>query len=344
MSMSMSMSMSLNNLNLNLGAADSRMGYGGPRYNTEDFPKLMPVPFPGAIPLPTPYPADWDPELRAWAYVREFIVGIPWPTANDPITSIFNDLHGQNFVFVPDATAGTIKPLTTVELSNQVLAVLNASIDRADRALEIADQATGQGALNYWTGMLRIDPSKDEHTFLLMLVARKIGEFVAMGLKDIYKMRRPAQVYPWIMPLFDGPDTPSFPSSHSLQAHLISAALMLALPNAEIWPPRGWPPLAPPVWPPPPLVWPPPLLPPGWPPAWPPPVPAGETARALDHLAGRVAYNREVAGIHYPMDSEAGFYVALFCLFALYAAAAVGTVPLFNQLIIDARNELVNLP
>jgi hypothetical protein len=44
------------------------------------------------------------------------------------------------------------------------------------------------------------------------------------------------------------------------------------------------------------------------------------------------------------MDSEAGFYVALFCAFALNAATAVGTAPLFNQLIIDARAELVNLP
>ena len=321
MSMSMSMSMSLNNLNLNLG--DSRIGYGGPRQNTEDFPKLMPVPFPGAIPLPTPYSADWDPELRAWAFVREFIVGIPWAAANDPITTIFNDLHVQNFVFVPDASAGTIKPLTAGELRNQVLAVLNASIDRADRALEIVDQSTGQGALNYWTGMLRIDPSKDKNTFLLMLVARKIGEFVAMGLKDIYRMRRPAQVYPWIMPLFDGPDTPSFPSSHSLQAHLISAALKLALAVPE----------SPPVWPPTVVAWP--------PNGWPPPLAAGETAKALDHLAGRVAYNREVAGVHYNMDSEAGFYVALACIFALNALPAAS---LFKQLVANAAAELVNLP
>src|SRR5438874_13488187 len=51
-----------------------------------------------------------------------------------------------------------------------------------------------------------IDPSKDRNTFLLMLVARKIGEYVAMGLKDHFQMRRPAQVYPLIMPLIDGPD------------------------------------------------------------------------------------------------------------------------------------------
>ena len=36
------------NLNLNLGAtaaANSVLGYGGPRYNTEDFPKLNPANF-----------------------------------------------------------------------------------------------------------------------------------------------------------------------------------------------------------------------------------------------------------------------------------------------------------
>jgi len=212
------------------------------------------------------------------------------------------------------------------ELAHQVIVVLDASIDRADRAQEILDQATAQGALHYWTGMLHLDPSKDTDAFLLMVVARKIGEFVAMGLKDIYKMRRPAQVYPLIMPLIDGPDTPSFPSSHALQAHLISAALKLALANPES--PPVWPPTAPP-WP---------------PPGWPPPVAAGETAKALDHLAYRVAYNREVAGVHYPMDSEAGWYVALACVFALNAARGAGTVPLFNQLVIDASAELANLP
>jgi hypothetical protein len=295
------------NLNLNLGAtaADSRMGYGGPRYNTEDFPKLNPPNSPAAVALPTPYSSDWDPELRTWPYVREFIVNIVWSTPNDPVTSLRDNLHGQNSIFVPDFTAGTVKPLTTAELAKQVIAVLDASIDRADRALEIVDQATGQGALNYWTGMLRIDPSKDKNTFLLMLVARKIGEFVAMGLKDIYKMRRPAQVYPWIMPLIDGPDTPSFPSSHSLQAHLISRALTLALAAAN-----------------------------------------GETAKALRHLADRIAYNREVAGVHYRMDSAAGAYVAGLCCTNLNAPPGGGLpgAVLFKQLVAAAKPELQNLP
>ena len=74
--------------------------------------------------------------------------------------------------------------------------MLNASIDRADRALEIFDQASGPGALHYWTGMLRIDPSKENNTFLLMLVARKIGEYVAMRLKNIYRCAGPHRSIP----------------------------------------------------------------------------------------------------------------------------------------------------
>ena len=71
--------------------------------------------------------------------------------------------------------------------------------------MEILDQATAVGALNYWTGLMRIDPSQEKSAFLLMLVARKIGEYVAMGLKDVYKMRRPSQVYGRILPIIDPP-------------------------------------------------------------------------------------------------------------------------------------------
>jgi membrane-associated phospholipid phosphatase len=309
------------NLNLNLGAtaaANSTLGYGGPRYNTEDFPKLNPPNFPVNLALPTPYPADWDPELRTWAYVREFITAVGWPTASDPVTSIYTQLLACPLFVPPTVTAppggpfpAAANPLTTAELAHQVIIVLDASIDRADRALEIVDQATGPGALHYWTGMMRIDPSKDKYTFLLMMVALKIGEFVAMGLKDIFKMRRPAQVYPLIMPLIDGPDTPSFPSSHSTQAHLISSVLQLALPPLPLGPP---PPAPPPVW---------------------------NTRQALDWLAGRVAYNREVAGVHYRMDSDAGAFVADRCLATL---AGLPGGSLFGQLVAAATPELQNMP
>jgi len=324
------------NLNLNLGAM-SLGGMGlGPRYNTDDFCRLAPLAVPPVVALPVPYTPNWDAEYRAWPFVREFVCVIPWPTANDPVQSLLVELLLQNAIPVPaDLTPAPGEPgaalaLAPGILSQQVVGVLNASIDRADRASEILHQADGVGALSYWTGMLRLDPATDTNTILLIRVARKIGEFVAMGLKDRFRMRRPAQVYPWIMPLIDGPDTPSYPSSHSLQAHLISSALKLALPV-----PQPPPPPAPWVFPPPPLPLP-PLAP--------------QTSQALDHLAYRVAYNREVAGVHFPMDSEAGRFVAYSCIRHLYDIAGGGAVPgpnagpLFVALVGAAAGELANRP
>ena len=61
------------NLNLNLGATGAGGGGFGPRFNTEDFCRLSPLPVPRPEALPTLYSAEWDPEYRAWEYVSEFV-------------------------------------------------------------------------------------------------------------------------------------------------------------------------------------------------------------------------------------------------------------------------------
>ena len=287
------------NLNLNLGASlggggGGATGYGRPRFNTEDMDKLVEAkPTVKAPPL-KPYSADWDPELRTWPYVYEFMTAINWGAGLTPITYLQAQINSQNGFPVPDA--GATLPLNQTRLSDQVLGVANAALDRADRAMEILDQATAVGALNYWTGLMRIDPSQEKSAFLLMLVARKIGEYVAMGLKDVYKMRRPSQVYGQILPIIDPPDTPSFPSSHSLQAHLISGMLKLCVGSV--------------------------------------------TGGALDVIADRVARNREIAGVHYAMDSDAGTYAAQKCLDKL---SALGNSSLYKTLLALAGGELSDL-
>ncbi len=314
------------NLNLNLGASGASggvTGYGRARFNTEDMDKLMPVPPPATLPLPAKqYAENWDAELRAWAYVGEFVSAIPWgnpplpaapvsppPVNNVPILYFIGQITGQAGVGsfpVPDPNAAN--PLDDWGMATQVVEVVNASLDRADRSLEILDQATAPGALNYWTGLIRIDPSQERSAYLLMLVARKIGEYVAMGLKGYYRMRRPSQVYPYILPIIDPPDTPSFPSSHSLQAHLISNALTAAL---TLHPGPGGV-----------------MLP-------------SQTAIALGQLARRVARNREVAGVHYPMDSACGAFVANLCINLLTALPAGS---MFADLLALATAELSDLP
>jgi hypothetical protein len=58
-------------------------------------------------------------------------------------------------------------------------------------------------------------------------------------------------------------------------------------------------------------------------------------------LAERVARNREIAGLHYPMDSAAGAWVAGRCLTQLNT---LGAGSLFKRLVVDAGNNLTHLP
>ena len=302
------MSGSTDDLDLDLDLSVHTLGTGvGPRANTDAFPRLIPTNITVKWPKKK-YSEFWDPEMRAWAYVQEFIKAPTWATG--PIEDIMAAYAAQSSFPVPRLT-GTPTAADNAVIKQQVMGVLNASIDRADRTIEILDQAEGAGALHYWTGLLRIEASKRSPTYELMLVACKIGEYVSMGLKNKYLMRRPAQVYPWIMPLIDGPDTPSYPSGHSLQGHLISAAVKLAL-TPEVPPPSKVQPVVRP-----------------------------ETARALDVLADRVAYNREVAGVHYNMDSAAGAFGAVQCIEVLYALPGTS---IFKKLVALAKQELSDLP
>ena len=115
------------NLNLNLGASagagGGATGYGRPRFNTEDMCKLA-IPLPTTLPLPSlRYSGDWDGEMRAWAFVEEFILECRWGRRLTPITAIRNAINHQNInlpnAFPVPARRVTYR-LTPRELANQV--------------------------------------------------------------------------------------------------------------------------------------------------------------------------------------------------------------------------------
>jgi hypothetical protein len=66
------------------------------------------------------------------------------------------------------------------------------------------------------------------------------------------------------------------------------------------------------------------------------------TAQALDVLAHRVARNREIAGVHYNMDSQAGQCAALVCVNKLFNLPGVGPSS-FKALVGAATVELAKL-
>jgi membrane-associated phospholipid phosphatase len=193
------------------------------------------------------------------------------------------------------ARNGGIPPheMTRVQLGAQVLRVLELGLEREARFAEIIDQDSADGAINYWLGMLKIDPARHPATNLMVYVGRRIGEHVSMCLKGDFRSPRPSQVCPAITPMIDPPVTSSFPAGHAVQSYLISYLLAYSLADAAgatNLPHHQLPPAASPLAD---------FLAPGVAPRGP-----------LFNLARRVAQNRIVAGIHYPTDIRAGRAVA----------------------------------
>jgi membrane-associated phospholipid phosphatase len=177
------------------------------------------------------------------------------------------------------------------DLGDEVMAILELALEREARFAEIIDQDDGDGSINYWLGMLKIDPARHPNTFLMVHLGRRVGEHVAMCLKYDFKSPRPPQLCPAITPMIDPPATPSYPAGHAVQSYLISLLLAYSfsdeagntnlpqhnqiaasstVPQFLANPPTG----------------------------------------PLFRLADRVAWNRVNAGIHFPTDIRAGQAVA----------------------------------
>jgi hypothetical protein len=166
----------------------------------------------------------------------------------------------------------TLQP-TPVNTSQQIVAILDKAADRDDRFAEIIHQHDAEGAVSYYLGMLMIEPARHPKANLVIRVARRIGELVVMCLKEEFHHPRPSQISSAIVPMIDPPATPSFPSGHALQARLITRCL------EEVLEPNNT-------------------------------HPANMAGTPLRELGARIAENRVIAGVHFPLDNEAGIAVA----------------------------------
>lgn len=291
------------NLNLNLGAANAGAGapLGRVRFNTEDVPKLLNLP--GQAFAATPafsHAPNWDAEGRAWEYLLEFVRDIALVGGGNA-DDIHRDTLANWLTHVQDqldtggqrrrCPAGPNAKMNLANLNDELADLVDASLDRADRLQEILDQADGEGALNYWTGMLALNPATRPNTHLLIRVGRRIGELIVMRLKAHYMCPRPSRVHPMILPVIDPPNWPSYPSGHATVSHFISELLMEAF---DTDPPYTGP-------------TPPPITPPAH-------LKFRTLREALRKLAARVAENRTVAGLHFVADNVSGEHVAQRCM------------------------------
>ena len=121
----------------------------------------------------------------------------------------------------------------------------------------------------------------------LMAVVQDTGVHLVMLLKDVLAAKRPVERSSRVMPVIATPGHGSFPSGHATLAALTSELLHILMYQG-----RG----------------------------------NEQRSMHLDRLARRIAFNRVVAGVHVPVDSQAGY--ALGTLLARLFAAMAGERPL----------------
>ncbi|MDN5788347.1 hypothetical protein [Pseudorhodobacter sp.] len=122
----------------------------------------------------------------------------------------------------------------------------------------------------YWANLLAMNPATKPNSFILLSVAYTIGQMVGMYFKDFFGVARPVHLIPTLVTSIPTPAHPSFPSNHSLQNHLVLQLLTAAMPDGE----------------------------------------AGHLFPYMQLLTDRLARNREVAGVHFRADTDAGRDIA----------------------------------
>lgn len=171
--------------------------------------------------------------------------------------------------------------------------------DRAAYLPEILAQH--ENAPFYWISQLGMTDGSKPKSMLLMQMAMRIGEMVAIYYKAKFQRVRPSAICPGLSPPFGPPGHPAFPSGHALQGWLITEALMEA--------------------------------------TRPPKEKASIFKDQLKWLGKRVAVNRERAGLHYPSDSLAGRYLAEQIFDNLLKVNKDQKYTIFYNALQDARKE-----
>jgi membrane-associated phospholipid phosphatase len=145
---------------------------------------------------------------------------------------------------------------------------------RADRAGEILAQA--DGPTEFLAAVAYLAPTRTHWTLELLGAVFRLAQFVEFRLKHALACRRPIEYSPQVQPMILTPEHGSLPSGHSTESFAMANILMHLIQHSTS------------------------------------PVYRQDIyAVQLLRQAERVAVNRQVAGVHFPVDSAAGALLGL---------------------------------
>jgi membrane-associated phospholipid phosphatase len=160
----------------------------------------------------------------------------------------------------------------SIDLLRKQLELVRAYLDqRADRLVEIVTQVGFP--TDYFASILGLTGARNAKTFELIALTQVLAAHVAMLTKHALACRRPDRLSASVMPMLPTPGHPTFPSAHATEAFAVAVVLEGLLSDPAVAPffPHK-----------------------------------GRTVDLLYKLAERIAVNRTVAGVHFPVDTWAG--------------------------------------
>ncbi|MFN0187051.1 MAG: phosphatase PAP2 family protein, partial [Aquabacterium sp.] len=174
--------------------------------------------------------------------------------------------------------------MTAIDQPAQIDKVLRAAVEREDRLPEILSQANDIDL--FFESITGVSPGAAPLAYQLLDVAQTWAHQLLMVLKNQIAQRRPVEVSGSVMPVIATPGHGSLPSGHATIAALTAALWSeLLYDSSHAGQPR-----------------------------------VGE----LDRLARRIAFNRVVAGVHFPVDSVVGYRLGTQLARCFIALAGVG--------------------
>ncbi|MCY7304761.1 MAG: phosphatase PAP2 family protein [Rhodoferax sp.] len=148
----------------------------------------------------------------------------------------------------------------------QIPLVLAWSELRYERAVEVLAQIDPQYA--FWSSIIGMRPDNARRTMELINTVLQFCVYVEMRFKHALACWRPVEYNAQVQPMITTPGHGSFPSGHATQAYAVAHVLKALLPLQAAQ--------------------------------------FATVVEQLDRQAARIATNRVVAGVHFPVDSMAG--------------------------------------
>jgi hypothetical protein len=217
--------------------------------------------------------ALWGPRERASLCHFELLSRIGFKVEGERVT--VQHLQSTNDTPQYQDLITIIRP--TPEIFRRQLDYLDQYTDlRPDRAPEILAQ------LGHPTPFLAaiafLDPARTRWTLELLYVAIELAYYVVMRVKHGLACRRPHEYSPQVQPIIPVPLHGTFPSGHATEASTAAFVLCKLISNANgnggVYADSGW-------------------------------------CDQLMRQAARIAINRTVAGLHFPVDSAVGAVLGL---------------------------------